>query len=880
MIKFFMGKRKLFSILFLTLFIFTIIIIPSSTQAYPNAPINLSRQTDKAQYSLETDNGHFTVNYTIQPQPIPVSAVNVNYSADRDVVLVMDTSGSMGDQLGNTGKTKLQVLKDTASNFISKFNGDSRVNISLVTYSNTANVMQFKDSRGNILKDSNNQPIIFANMSNSTQTNALLSNFSPNGGLSANGGTNIGDGLRRAYWLLKKSPRTNSRKYVILMTDGMPTAYTYDYYYDYYGYYKTYYTGDGSADSHEVYVNSGNYDNNNNSLNYAQTIGGLIKSDSLKISSTMVAFSNDADRSKLSQIAQSAGGDYKVALSDTDMAAVYNNIAGQINSDLPISPVDFQETLPDGVQVDPAKLPTGFMVSGQTITGSLNGIPYKLDSTKRYYVAGPITFSIGMSASAIGTYILGQNHTAFLTYTDIDGNTTKNYFPELTVNIYRTSPPDIVASITEKPGCPGVYTLTIVSGKDPVNDSVLINVTNTKTTSSTTKTWTSDGRKTNINTYTFDINASDLVENSLYIKATDKSNNVSTETVPLIKLGNPVMSDYDHSDNQRPGDLTLTTEPNTNITSIIINGRTVGTNVVTDSNGNYKLQGAMLNDGNNTINIQASNQYKNTANMSFVKNVDAASPVITPVFNDDCSAFNATFNEPVNQAWYQCDFNGDGTIDSTEKVSIPISGSVTSVQNISVSGAFYNQTITIKARDLNGNIGTATLTPSLKSKIIKQGIFAEVNNTGGIDGTGYLAQNADGSVSTANFVLTKLGAVIKMERANSPITIEINKYNSSLSGNISNITVQLYKVNDTDGSLTKIDSNSQITDVSNTQKKITITPSTPYVINANYIITYTVKANISNSSLGQNGVNMINRITVDGSFDELKLNDMPLPDIG
>ena len=86
-----------------------------------------------------------------------------------------------------------------------------------------------------------------------------------------------------------------------------------------------------------------------------------IKNDTtLNIKPIMIAFSSGADVSKLSQIAGRAGGEYKTALSQSDMDSVYTSIAGQIESDFTISGMQFEETFPSGINLQQATVPTGF----------------------------------------------------------------------------------------------------------------------------------------------------------------------------------------------------------------------------------------------------------------------------------------------------------------------------------------------------------------------------------------------------------------------------------------------------------------------------------------------------------------------------------------
>ena len=108
-------------------------------------------------------------------------------TSDRDVVLVLDRSGSMDDE-------PLDETKEAADKFIDTvFKKDSRV--SLVTYSDDAQM---------------ECPLV----RNKTQLKSQID------GMEADGGTNMYDGLKKADNLLKKS--NAKKKIIVLMSDGAP----------------------------------------------------------------------------------------------------------------------------------------------------------------------------------------------------------------------------------------------------------------------------------------------------------------------------------------------------------------------------------------------------------------------------------------------------------------------------------------------------------------------------------------------------------------------------------------------------------------------------------------------------------------------------------
>ncbi|SHI15788.1 Ig-like domain-containing protein [Clostridium magnum] len=687
------------------------------------ASIKLGKTVDKPNV---TANQPFNLTYTIQPDKIPVEDVDPSYQKGSDIVLVLDNSGSMDESLSNSnGKTKMQVVKDTATDFINKFKGDSNINIAIVKFSTKANVVSLDGSSLN-----------FGNLANSTQYNCLINKVNDSSIFNTDGGTNIGDGLRTAYWLLKNQGNTGRKKYVILLTDGVPTVSTvkdnsnlvynqgsrsyytgwiydrnaqFDYYFKSISKYD--YSTDNINSSVKYVVNPGDNDYNQLALNYAYNISDIMKSDTdLNIKPIMIAFSNGADPSKLSQIAGRAGGEYKVALSQSDMSSVYDGIAGQIQSDFTITGVQFEETLPQGISLQQAVLPTGFIVSGQKITGVLSSISYKLDSTGKYYEPLPVTgFTIEKLWGSVGAnntaaqYVLGSNQTSFISYKDINGSITKNPFPEATINVFPNSPADISATLVPKTGQADVYTLTITSNTNSPNTIKSFNIGGTE---KAVDLWTDTTGLLNLNSSkSHDLNQSVLIGNtSLCVNAKDKDNNTVNETVPLISVSNVELKDIEQNNKVRPGDITFATEPNATITSLKVNGEIIATNQNTGT-GIYKCLGVNLKDGDNVIEVNLTNKFNNTSNMVLHQAIDATAPTITANYTYSNKKIDATFSENVNLVWLECDLNNDGKISSDEKVTVS-TDTKNQLKDIQVPDNFIRKNIVIKARDLSGNIGS------------------------------------------------------------------------------------------------------------------------------------------------------------------------------
>jgi hypothetical protein len=124
------------------------------------------------------------------------------------VAMVLDNSGSMADNLaGNNGTpSRISILKTETQTIVNSFAQESNIDISLIPFATSAN-----------------DPYPFYNAHDSLSSLTGIIN-----GFNAIGGTNTGDGLRRAYWNLKTHAaevpsNVTVKSYVIVLVDGVTT---------------------------------------------------------------------------------------------------------------------------------------------------------------------------------------------------------------------------------------------------------------------------------------------------------------------------------------------------------------------------------------------------------------------------------------------------------------------------------------------------------------------------------------------------------------------------------------------------------------------------------------------------------------------------------
>lgn len=155
---------------------------------------------------------------------------------DREIVLVLDASGSMNDKIGKD-ETKISALKDAAKNFIDGLlteENAGKIKIGVVWYSDKANT--------------NNSGVCALSDNGATLKNCVSSK-------KASGGTNVQLGISIAKGLFTDA---DNEKSLIVLSDGEPTLYNDS---------KEIEHGYGSADAHEYmyaydFVATRNYTNN------------------------------------------------------------------------------------------------------------------------------------------------------------------------------------------------------------------------------------------------------------------------------------------------------------------------------------------------------------------------------------------------------------------------------------------------------------------------------------------------------------------------------------------------------------------------------------------------------------------------------------------
>jgi len=339
----------------------------------------------------------------------------------KEIVLVLDVSGSMADNVYVNGKssTKIAELKKAAKNFVDKMKDVPNLKIGIVAYSSNASI-----------KKVDKEILIDANKVNELKT--VIDN------LKADGGTNTGEGLRKAAYLLSTSKEKNANKTVVLMSDGVPTFYSY--YYSYY--YKYFYKY--IDDSNPKFDGKGN-ELDDDAVEYANIIGERIKESTNNVFSIGYGLGNEKSEPNktLKKIHESMGGTESNFFASDNGAidSVFQNIATEILATYAINNVKMDMNLKSGFSLK---------VGGNKV--DIDNVLYKTDGKvkdgKVTYTADPVPFEFVIKSGVTGQHELFAGSTVSFPWKDNEIITAP--VPSISVNIDKNELPNIKAKLTSQ----------------------------------------------------------------------------------------------------------------------------------------------------------------------------------------------------------------------------------------------------------------------------------------------------------------------------------------------------------------------------------------------------------------------------------------------
>lgn len=362
-----------------------------------------------------------TVSGTITPQPFEAT------TQKKQIVLVLDVSGSMAG-------SKITNLKTAAKNFITKMSSQRNVEIGIVAFSSKATINptlnHYTDWRGNITGYSTTNAKSIdqdyyhkvPNYINSNWSFESLDQYSNVTNLTnmvddleALGGTNTGEGLRKAEYMLENGDST-ANKSIVFMSDGLPTFYSVN------GYNHTYYTTIDDSNPYFAGMGTDSYsyydsqehknaiiDSNQKSKAYATQIGSIIKN-TTKPNVFSIGYGlgdeNSTGNINMKDIHASMGGTTGdngtfFATDENAIDGVFNQIADKIMQNYTLS--DMKINLESAINFN-----SSFALNSGDKIVNIGDVNYKLDNNRNdgkiVYEADPIPFSFKIKANATGTY--------------------------------------------------------------------------------------------------------------------------------------------------------------------------------------------------------------------------------------------------------------------------------------------------------------------------------------------------------------------------------------------------------------------------------------------------------------------------------------------
>ncbi|MDV4149370.1 VWA domain-containing protein [Clostridium sp. AL.422] len=294
-----------------------------------------------------------------------------------------------GEHNITTNNRKIDELKRAANGFIEKMRDVPNLKIGIVAYSSIATInpnskngtKRVKSLDSNSSHDVTNYSSLGVNFlqSNDSRLTGIINN------LDALGGTNTGEGMRKAIHMLDNGEKSAS-KTIVLMTDGLPTFYSVT------GSNKKNYM---TIDNTQPQIAGEGTDLDTKSKEYAKVIGEIIKTKGYNSFSVGYGLETDGNDTLLTIHEAMTGLNIKgkpdlyessgfFPTSTNAIQAVFNKIATQIIDSYPINNIDMNINFTDGFTLN---------IGGNTV--KLNNVNYKKVSERNgkvRYEADPVPF--------------------------------------------------------------------------------------------------------------------------------------------------------------------------------------------------------------------------------------------------------------------------------------------------------------------------------------------------------------------------------------------------------------------------------------------------------------------------------------------------------
>ncbi len=258
-------------------------------------------------------------------------------------------------------RTRLGQLKLAAKSFIEKMREVNELSLGIVVYSSEATINPISVNGTKTVTTTSGSRHSVPNYISLSNTNFLDINdgrlLSMIDNLKASGGTNTGEGLRKAEYLLEQGD-SNANKTIILMSDGLPT------------FYSTYkksnnkYEEYTSIDNTTPLISGPGNGTSTDSTNYAKTIGSKIRANNPNIFSIGYGLGSSTSEGNrtLQDIHKSMGGIVNLnnpedpqntffATNDGAINSIFNKIADVLIQSYTINDASLNLNLSDSITV-------------------------------------------------------------------------------------------------------------------------------------------------------------------------------------------------------------------------------------------------------------------------------------------------------------------------------------------------------------------------------------------------------------------------------------------------------------------------------------------------------------------------------------------------
>jgi len=339
----------------------------------------------------------------------PTGSINLSRSPV-SVVLVIDSSGSM------TASGKMTAAKNAAKNLIDSFknsakSGDKLGIVDFDTFVNDNSnfyVKGFYLQNGSWQKGNSSTvygPYSLPNTCTTSLldlTNASAVNSAKNliDNMVASGGTNMEAALNKAKNLLDASPSGND-KYVIFITDGMPTFYL-----------------NGTRNGYPLVDGPGSQPDNTTKSETLSAVQSLSQSGAKLFVVGVDTTGADVDKTFIDLMASTANGKSYYISSANALNSILQDIFKIINLAVTYDNLTVEYPIPSGLTI--TSMPLGWKVENGKLIGAFN--PITFENGGGTPAAQEISFKINSNTE--GIYNLGKATLTFRKYDTVNGEST------------------------------------------------------------------------------------------------------------------------------------------------------------------------------------------------------------------------------------------------------------------------------------------------------------------------------------------------------------------------------------------------------------------------------------------------------------------------